>query len=183
MDKHILIRIAKDAIMEELTGLSLVNREELLSSNPWLGEIGAVFVTLNKRGRLRGCIGSITAHRDLIDDVIVNAKAAAFSDPRFSPLTIEELEELEIEISLLTSPQPLPYRDSDDLRAKIRPGVDGVILRLGGYQATYLPSVWEQLPDFDQFFGTLCQKAGLPFGCLAEHPEILIYQAEKITEE
>ena len=82
MDRRILIRIARDAIMEELTGLSLINRTELLSAYPWLGEMGAVFVTLNKRGALRGCIGSIAAQRDLIDDLVANAKAAALDDPK-----------------------------------------------------------------------------------------------------
>ena len=182
MDKRILIRIAKDAIMEELTGLSLIDREKLLAHYPWLGEMGAVFVTLNKRGQLRGCIGSIVAHRALLDDLILNAKAAAFNDPRFPPLQEEELASLEIEISLLTTPQPLGYSDVEDLKSKIRPGIDGVILQQGAHQATYLPSVWEQLPEFEAFFGTLCQKAGLRADCLRYHPTILVYQAEKIEE-
>jgi len=182
MDKRILIRIAKDAIMEELTGLSLIDRAKLLERYPWLGEMGAVFVTLNKEGHLRGCIGSIVAHRDLVDDVIINAKAAAFHDPRFESLSAEELEDLEIDISLLTIPHTLGYSDIEDLKAKIRPGIDGVILQQGHHQATYLPSVWKQLPEFEQFFGTLCQKAGLRADCLAYHPMIQVYQAEKIEE-
>jgi len=182
MDKRILIRIAKDAIMEELTGLSLIDRAKLLERYPWLGEMGAVFVTLNKEGHLRGCIGSIVAHRDLVDDVIINAKAAAFHDPRFESLSAEELEDLEIDISLLTIPHTLGYSDIEDLKAKIRPGIDGVILQQGYHQATYLPSVWKQLPEFEQFFGTLCQKAGLRADCLAYHPMIQVYQAEKIEE-
>ena len=182
MDKRILIRIAKDAIMEELTGLSLIDRAKLLERYPWLGEMGAVFVTLNKEGHLRGCIGSIIAHRDLVDDVIINAKAAAFHDPRFESLSAEELEDLEIDISLLTIPHTLGYSDIEDLKAKIRPGIDGVILQQGYHQATYLPSVWKQLPEFEQFFGTLCQKAGLRADCLAYHPMIQVYQAEKIEE-
>jgi AmmeMemoRadiSam system protein A len=182
MDKRILIRIAKDAIMEELTRLSLIDRAKLLERYPWLGEMGATFVTLNKEGQLRGCIGSIVAHRDLVDDVIINAKAAAFSDPRFESLRAEELEALEIEISLLTTPQTLGYSDTEDLKAKIRPGIDGVILQQGYHQATYLPSVWEQLPGFEQFFATLCQKAGLKADCLEYRPTIQVYQAEKIEE-
>jgi len=183
MDKQIAIRIAKDAIMEELTGLSLVDRGKLLENYPWLREMGAVFVTLNKGGQLRGCIGSVVAHRDLVDDLIINAKAAAFNDPRFQPLRTEELEDLEIEISLLSTPRTLGYSDRADLKSKIRAGIDGVILQQGQHQATYLPSVWEQLPTFEQFFGTLCQKAGLQTECLDYHPTILVYQAEKIEEE
>jgi len=182
MDKKLLLRIARDAIMEELTGLVLVDREALLSAHPWLREIRAVFVTLNERGALRGCIGSIEAHRSLIDDLIVNAKSAAFNDPRFPPVRMEELDVLEIEISLLTAPHILGYSDREDLKSKIRPGIDGVILQQGHYQATYLPSVWEQLPEFEQFFGALCQKAGLRTDCLEYHPTISVYQAEKILE-
>ncbi len=182
MDKKLLLRIARDAIMEDLTGFTLVDRAKLLASHPWLGEMGAVFVTLNEGGALRGCIGSLVAHRDLIDDLIINAKAAAFNDPRFPPVSVEELDVLKIEISLLTTPHILGYGDTEDLKAKIRPGIDGVILQQGHHQATYLPSVWEQLPEFEQFFGTLCQKAGLRADCLEYHPTIQVYQAEKIEE-
>ncbi|WP_456433343.1 AmmeMemoRadiSam system protein A, partial [Nitratifractor sp.] len=159
MDKEkqkVLLEIARKAIAEELTGKKLIDREALLREYPWLAEPGAAFVTLNENHQLRGCIGSIVAHQPLIDDLIHNAKAAAFNDPRFRPVRPEEYDKLEIEISLLTPPQEIPYTDKADLRRKIRPGVDGVILRLGNYQATYLPSVWEQLPDFDLFFATLC---------------------------
>jgi len=182
MNKKILIEIAKKAIAEKLSGKKLLDREALVREHPWLAEPGAAFVTLNEHRQLRGCIGSIIAHQPLIDDVIRNAQAAAFSDPRFPPLKADEFEKLEIEISLLTPPKELPYTDTADLKAKIRPGIDGVILRLGNYQATYLPSVWEQLPDFDGFFATLCQKAGLAANCLEAHPVIYTYQAEKIVE-
>ncbi len=182
MDRSILIDIARNAIIEQFTGQRRIDREALVRAHPWLEEKGAVFVTLNEHHQLRGCIGSIIAHEPLIDDLVRNAKAAAFSDPRFSPLRPEELENIEIEISLLTPPQRVDYTDVADLRRIIRPGIDGVILRLDGHQATYLPSVWEQLPDLDRFFSTLCQKAGLPGNCLEAHPEIFRYQAEKIEE-
>jgi len=180
MDKHIVIEIARDAILEELTGTQRIDREALLARYPWLGEAGAVFVTLNEHRQLRGCIGSIIAHQPLIDDLIANARSAAFGDPRFAPLRSEEWDAIEIEVSLLTPPVEVSYADTDDLRRIIRPGVDGVILNRNGHQATYLPSVWDQLPDFDPFFSTLCQKAGLPGNCLASHPQIWRYQAEKI---
>jgi AmmeMemoRadiSam system protein A len=181
--EKVMLEIARKAIAEELTGKKLIDREAQLREHPWLGEPGAAFVTLNENRQLRGCIGSIVAHQPLIDDLIHNAKAAAFSDPRFSPLRPEEYDRIDVEISLLTPPRELPYVDKADLKAKIRPGIDGVILRLGNYQATYLPSVWEQIPDFETFFATLCQKAGLAPNCLEAHPVIYTYQAEKIEEE
>ena len=182
--KRILPQIARWAIEDAFGARHLTPevRAELLARYPELGEERATFVTLEKHGRLRGCIGSILPVRPLLDDVIHNAKAAAFEDPRFPPLAAEELPQVEIEVSLLTVPQPLPYADVADLRRKIRPGVDGVVLRLNGRQATFLPSVWEQLPDFDRFFAHLCLKAGLPADCLEAHPDIHVYQAEKIRE-
>jgi AmmeMemoRadiSam system protein A len=176
MDKHILIEIARNAIVEEFTGKKRIDRDALVRAHPWLAEKGAVFVTLNEYNQLRGCIGSIIAHEPLIDDLIRNAKAAAFSDPRFRPLREEEFEAIEIEVSVLSEPEPVAYRDTEALRRIIRPGIDGVILQLGNYQATYLPSVWEQIGDFDTFFASLCQKAGLSGDCLEQHPQIWRYQ-------
>ncbi len=181
-EKKIFLDIAKKAILEEFTKEKLIDRDELIAKYPWLLEKGAVFVTLNKNHALRGCIGSIIAHRALIDDLIANAKAAAFSDPRFNPLTTDELDEIEVEVSLLTEPKPLPYTDIEDLRSKIRPKVDGVILQLDGYQATFLPQVWDDLKSFDDFFAHLCMKAGMTPDCLKYHPNIFVYQVEKIEE-
>ncbi len=117
----------------------------------------------------------------LLDDLIHNAQAAAFEDPRFPPLSEEEFEKVQIEISLLSTPQELFYRDIDDLKSKIRPDVDGVILQEGYYQATFLPQVWEQLPSFDLFFAHLCQKAGMSANCLENHPQISTYQVTKVS--
>ena len=182
--KSLLPKIARMAIADAFGagGLTEEKIAALVSEYPELAEKRATFVTLHKHGRLRGCIGSILPVRPLIEDVIHNARAAAFEDSRFPPLQPEELDEIDIEISLLTVPQPLSYEDEADLRRKIRPGVDGVIIRLDGRQATFLPSVWEQLPDFDRFFAHLCLKAGLPADCLRLHPEVHVYQAEKIVE-
>ncbi len=182
MSLQYMIDIAKNAIKEEFEEAPLIDKEKLLSEHPKLGENGAAFVTLEKRDSLRGCIGSIIAHRTLLEDLIQNAKAAAFNDPRFPPLTKEEFEsgDLSIEISLLSEPVHLAYENIDDLRKKIKPGVHGVILKYGIYQATYLPQVWDQLSDFDQFFATLCQKAGLDANCLRLHPDIFVYEAQKI---
>ena len=179
----LLLKIAKESIQEAVTGDKIVDRERLLKEYPWLNEKGAVFVTINKEHHLRGCIGSIIAHRKLLDDLIENAKAAALRDPRFQPIQKTELKNIEIEISLLTPPKELYYSDVQDLKKKIRQGKDGVIIHYKGYQATYLPSVWEQLDNFESFFTTLCQKAGLPGNCLEFHPTIYTYEAIKIKED
>ncbi len=183
--KKYLIQIAKDAIKEELTGKNIIDREALLEAHPELAKKGASFITLDnldKQKQLRGCIGSLVAHRSLLDDIVSNAKAAAFRDSRFNPVSVEEFDTLGVEVSLLTEPHKLRYHDSGDLRSKIRVGVDGIVLKLDGKQATFLPQVWEQLEDFDQFFFYLCQKAGLAGTCLELHPDIFTYQVEKIKE-
>ncbi len=178
--KNIILKIAKDAIKDAILNTKNVTKESLLSSYPWLKEKGAVFVTINEYNALRGCIGSIIAHRSLIDDIIYNAQAAALSDPRFEPVGKEELDKLEIEVSILTPPKLLNYKNTADLREKIRVGIDGVIINLNGHQATYLPSVWEQIKSFDIFFNSLCVKAGLRPDCLEQHPSIYTYEAIKI---
>ena len=180
--KKYLIGIAKDAIKEELTGTKVIDEEALVKAHPELSKKAATFVTLDKQKQLRGCVGSLVAHRSLLEDIISNAKAAAFRDSRFFPLKAEEFENLGVEVSILSEPEKLTYRDTDDLRKKIRVGIDGVILKRGDKQATFLPQVWEQLADFEEFFMHLCQKAGLHHQCLELHPDIYTYQAEKIKE-
>ena len=125
-------------------------------------EAGASFVTLEKNGRLRGCIGSLEAYRPLAEDVCSNAYAAAFRDPRFEPLGEEELENLQISISVLTPAQPIEFESEQDLIDQLQPGVDGLILTDGGRRGTFLPSVWEQCPKATDFLRHLKLKAGLP---------------------
>ncbi len=177
-----LLKIARQAIAAKLGLAPQVDREKLAKEHPELLQKQATFVTLTIGGQLRGCIGSIIPHRSLIDDLVANAEAAAFEDPRFMPLSAEELEKVDIEVSLLTVPKQLEYSDVEDLRSKIRPGEDGVILQLDGRQATFLPQVWEELSDFDLFFAHLCAKAGLPQNCLSYHPTIYTYRVEKFKE-
>ncbi len=157
-----LIHLARQTI-EEYLGIdptSPVSTEEL--DDPVLQEQLAVFVTLNKRGQLRGCIGSLAGTESIIDGVRRHAVNAAFNDHRFSPVKAEEVAELEIDISVLTEPEPLNYADADDLMGKLRPQVDGVILKhASGAGATFLPQVWKQLPATPLFLGHLCRKAGL----------------------
>ena len=144
----------------------------------WLDEPAAVFVTLTRHGELRGCIGSLEAHRSLYDDVTHNARAAAFGDPRFPPLLADELAATDIEISVLTAPQLLPFGEAEALR-HIRPGIDGVILRSAGRCAVFLPQVWEQLPEPHEFIAHLKRKAGLPANLRAEDTRLSVFQVEK----
>lgn len=129
---------------------------------PELAEPGATFVTLTQAGQLRGCIGSLEAYRPLAADIAENAVAAAFHDPRFSPLSAEEFARTNVEVSLLTPAEPITFSDEADALSRLRPGIDGVILTRGRRRATFLPQVWESLPTPKQFMAQLKLKAGLP---------------------
>lgn len=152
-----LIAIARDAIEGAFGRAGASARPHAA-----LGEPGATFVTLEQRGELRGCIGSLVAHRVLALDVRENALAAAFRDPRFPPLESRELDATAVEVSLLSPPSPVVVANEDELLARLRPAVDGVVLELGARRATFLPQVWESLPDPRAFVGALKRKAGLP---------------------
>ncbi len=127
-----------------------------------LREPGASFVTLNKHGQLRGCIGSLEPVRPLVEDVAYNAFHAAFSDPRFPPLRADELPDIDRHISVLGEPEPMQFTSEEDLVRQLRPGVDGLILQAGPNRGTFLPAVWESLPDPHDFVTHLKLKAGLP---------------------
>lgn len=175
------LSIAKEAIASKFDG-SDIDKYIYLNQYPALGVNKATFVTLTLHGQLRGCIGSLIARRPLIDDLISNAQSAAFNDPRFSPLTPSEFQNVTIEVSLLSEPLLLQYSDTVDLKSKIRINEDGIILRYGNNQATFLPQVWEELNDFESFFAHLGMKAGLGSNPLQYHPEIYSYQVEKIKD-
>ena len=130
--------------------------------HPQLAERGATFVTLTLDGELRGCIGSLNAHRPLGQDVRDNAVSAALRDPRFPPLSAAEFADVRVEVSLLTEPDFIDFRDEADALAQLVPGRDGVIFFNGCQRATFLPQVWEQLPERRLFMAALKQKAGLP---------------------
>ena len=138
----------------------------------------ATFVTLDIGDRLRGCIGALAAYQPLVQDVAAHAYAAAFEDPRFPELRADELPKLDIHISVLSPPEPLQFGSEAELLAQLRPGVDGLILHFRHYRSTFLPSVWEQLPDPYIFLAQLKQKAGLPLDFWS--PEL---QAERYTTE
>ena len=134
------------------------------NDDSWLHLPAATFVTLTKHATLRGCIGTLSAHRSLHDDVAANAVSAALHDPRFPPLTHAELAETHIEVSILSAPEPMPFANHADAVARLRPRVDGVILEYGSHRGTFLPQVWEQLPHATDFLAHLVRKAGLPTG-------------------
>ena len=181
MDKHrVLLELAQVSILSEFNPTIEINKDSLKKKYPFLNEVRACFVTLNLNGKLRGCVGSLIAHRSLIDDVISNARNAAFSDLRFSKLTYEEFENLEIEISILTPPLRLEYSSIEDLKNKIIPNKHGVILRYKNKSATFLPQVWEQIPDFYDFFTQLSLKAGFQSSCLNSNPTIYTYTVSKV---
>ncbi len=140
----------------------------------------ATFVTLHRGGQLRGCIGTLEAHRPLVSDVVANAYAAAFSDPRFPPLSEPELDDLDISISVLTPPEEIHFHSEEELLEQLRPGIDGVILQEDGRRGTFLPSVWEQLPDRRQFLEHLKLKAGLPPGYWSDSLRAYRYTAQEI---
>jgi len=182
--KNTLLSLARASIANAVDVPYNYDLEKTLKDNPWLENEGAAFITLTTNNdQLRGCIGSTVAHRKLYEDVILNAKSAALNDPRFLALNKEEYKKIKVEVSILTDPQPLAYSSVSDLKSKINRGEDGVILKHGGYQATFLPQVWEQLPSFELFFSSLCKKAGMREECLADKPEILVYQAKKYKED
>lgn len=171
------------SILEHRLGLSGEPDRSDLDDESLQQQCGT-FVTLKINGALRGCIGNIEADGTIVDSIERNALSAAFHDHRFKPLKAEELARVEIDISILSSPEPLDYRDGDDLISKLRPLVDGVILRHGRSSATFLPQVWSQLPDPVIFLEHLCQKAGLsPSLWQKEHPDIYIYQVQCCEEE
>ncbi|MEW6593376.1 MAG: AmmeMemoRadiSam system protein A [Thermodesulfobacteriota bacterium] len=177
-----LVALARQTIGERL-GLPVpaVGRETLAA--PALQQHRGTFVTLKCCGQLRGCIGSLTATTTIAEGVRENAINAAFCDPRFPPLTAEELAAVEVEVSVLTEPQPLDYGDAADLLAKIRPGIDGLIIRQEGCYATFLPQVWEQLPDPRNFLDHLCLKAGLAMDAWQHGTlTVMTYQVQYFSE-
>ncbi|MFN8404585.1 MAG: AmmeMemoRadiSam system protein A [Anaerolineales bacterium] len=182
-EQQTLLRLAREGMTQRVRGEKL-SRLELSDLPVKLREEGASFVTLTKRGELRGCIGALEAYQPLAQDVREHAVAAAMEDPRFLPVVESELGAIQIEVSRLTRPLPLSYKGADDLVSKLKPGVDGVILRDGfGRRATFLPQVWEKIPNTAEFLNHLCQKMGLNENAWqTKHFEALTYQVEEFHE-
>jgi len=177
-----LLKLARQALEAAAHGRELPALD-LLSLPPRLREPGATFVTLTRGGQLRGCIGALEPHMPLAQDVREHAVAAAFQDFRFPPVRPVELPEIEIEVSRLTPARDLDYQTPQELASALRPGVDGVIIGDGMRRATFLPQVWEKLPDPVEFLNHLCQKMGvLPDHWCTHRLKVQIYQVEEFHE-
>ena len=174
---EVLIRIARSAIAREL-GIEKSARED----EPWLREPGATFVTLTQAEALRGCIGTLQAHRPLLEDVKANAVAAAFRDPRFQPLSPQEFDRTQVEVSLLSALERVAFDAEHDAISKLRPGVDGVVLEYGYHRSTYLPQVWQDIPDPAEFLAHLKLKAGLPPDFWSAEVKLSRYTVSKFRE-
>jgi AmmeMemoRadiSam system protein A len=175
--------IARQAITRVVEGLDVLP-VVLAKLDDELQQPGASFVTITIDGALRGCIGTIEPYRPLAQDVQENALGAAFRDPRFPPLRTQELGSIEIELSILTLPQPLAYAGGDDLLSQLRPNIDGVIIEREWRRATFLPQVWDKLPTPADFMSNLCAKAGLPpDDYKTPGLKVSTYQVDKYTEE
>lgn len=181
-EKQVLLRLAREALQQGVAShrLPAIKLDDL---TPALRADGASFVTLTIAGQLRGCIGALEPYQPLAQDVCEHAVAAALEDPRFPPVVPAEIDRIEIEISRLTLPNDLEYSDPEDLIKRLRPGIDGVILRDGFRRATFLPQVWEKIPDKAEFMDNLCYKMGeAPDTWRRKHLEVLTYEVEEFKE-
>ena len=181
-EKQTLLHLARQAIEAGVRGEKLPPLDWGALS-PRLHEDGAAFVTLTERGELRGCIGALEPYQPLAEDVREHAIAAALNDYRFPPVQSAELDRIHIEVSRLTVPIPLEYTSPEDLLSKLNPHVDGVVLRDGPRRATFLPQVWEKLPNPEDFLDNLCYKMGAPANLWRrKHLDVLVYQVEEFQE-
>jgi AmmeMemoRadiSam system protein A len=182
-DKVELLKIARKAIISAVRGQP-PGQLDLKSFSIELQKDGASFVTLMKEGKLRGCIRALEAYQPLVIDVQEHAIAAAREDYRFNPVASDEIELLNIEISYLSPLNRLDYKDRNDLLSKLRPGVDGVLIKDGSRRATFLPQVWNQISKGDDFLTHLCMKMGAqPDLWQQKHLDVFIYQVEEFCED
>ncbi|MFH1789094.1 MAG: AmmeMemoRadiSam system protein B [Candidatus Altiarchaeota archaeon] len=181
-EEDFLLKLARETLEKHYAdgGAPSVDEAKLTAR---LKALSGAFVTLNKHGSLRGCIGHITPQKPLYEAVIENVLNAALRDPRFSPVVNEELTDIHIDISRLTLPEELVFDGSDELLAKLVPGRDGVVLKYGGRQSTYLPQVWDQLPDKEEFLTSLCRKQGSPGDCWRKKDVVVEVYGAQVFEE
>ena len=172
-----LLTLARNAIAQDLGA-----RQQAYADAAWLDSPGACFVTLMQGGGLRGCIGSLEAERPLRVDVAANARAAAFRDPRFQPLTLQDYAGVHIEVSLLSPALPLQFDSEQHALAQLRPGIDGIVLEYRRQCSTFLPQVWEQLEEPQRFMAALKQKAGLRADFWHADVKLSRYSVEKWRE-
>jgi uncharacterized protein len=181
-EKKTLLKLARQSLEAGVRGTSLPPLD-LAGLSPTLRKEGASFVTLIVNGDLRGCIGALQPYQPLAEDVREHAVAAAMEDYRFPHVQEHELTTIQIEVSRLTIPVPVDYKDASDLLGKLQPGVDGVILRDGFQRATFLPQVWEKIPEPAVFLANLCYKMGAaPDTWKLKHLDVLVYQVEEFHE-
>jgi AmmeMemoRadiSam system protein A len=181
-EQEILLKIAREALEKAVTGIPLP-QIKLQALPEALRVEGASFVTLTAAERLRGCIGTLQAYQPLAEDVQEHAVAAALQDPRFPRVTAKELSAINIEISVLSPRTPLHYEGPQDLLKKIQPGIDGVVLQDGFRKATFLPQVWEKIPDPAAFLAQLCMKMGASADLWQKKPlEVFTYQVQEFHE-
>lgn len=181
-EKKTLLRLAREALEQGVRGQRLP-RLDAKEMPPRLMEQGASFVTLTESGELRGCIGALEAYQPLAEDVREHAVAAALEDYRFPQVQVYELPRIQIEVSYLTPQSPLEYADWQDLLVKLHPGQDGVVLRDGVRRATFLPQVWEKIPDPALFLAYLCEKMGAaPDLWKRKRLSVSIYHVEEFHE-
>jgi len=182
-EQKILLRLAREAMERGVRGEGVPPLDQS-SLPPSLREEGSAFITLTVRGQLRGCIGSLEPYQSLAEDVREHAVGAALKDPRFPPVEEDELNGIQIEVSRLTRPVPLEYKDANDLLSKLCPHVDGIVVRDGSLRrATFLPQVWEKIPDRAEFLNNLCYKMGVkPELWRSKHLDVLTYRVEEFHE-
>lgn len=184
-DQNRLLKLARVTIKNRLTGnVKDVPDPDTEDYQNLLAVKGGTFVTLHRKGKLRGCIGNIETDKSVLKGVVDNAEHAAFHDTRFHPLTLDELADTVIEVSVLTPKKQLEYEDGKDLAERIRPGIDGVVIKKGRHSATFLPQVWEQLKTPQEFLSHLCIKAGLS-STQWQHGDldVSVYQVQSFEEE
>ena len=174
----VLLPLARSAIASEL-GLEHASSDDY----PWLRRPGACFITLTAGDRLRGCIGTLRAHRLLLEDVRANAVAAAFRDPRFKPLAANEFSNVSVEVSVLSTLETMTVADEQDAIRQLRPGIDGVVFQYGHHSGTFLPQVWESFADPAEFLAHLRYKAGLPPDFWDSEVKLSRYVVTKWREE
>ncbi len=180
--QRLLLGLARESIAYGLAQRRELN-VDLQDYPPALGEHRATFVTLKLNRELQGCIGTLEAYRPLVRDVVGNANAAAFSDPRFNPVTRGQFPHLAVSISILSPPEELIFRNESELLEQLRCGIDGLILREGPLRGTFLPSVWESLPDKQQFLAHLKLKAGLSVDHWSDKIQVSRYTTQIFGEE
>lgn len=178
-DRQALLNVARQSVTAGVSGEKYKPKSAEFSSA--LQDVGASFVTLKIESKLRGCIGTLEAHQPLVVDVASNAYSAAFRDSRFPGLQSSELEMLEFHLSILSKPEPMQVESEEDLLAQMRPHIDGLVIEEGHRRGTFLPAVWESLPDAKEFLKHLKQKAGLPIDYWSDEIKVSRYTSESIS--